>query len=85
MISVTDYGGMSTKGAQRTKAAKEADEYCRSNGKVMLPDHESSEGVSPGRHGPGATLIFRCLEEGDPELRRPRMRSEPDVTIEDRR
>ena len=63
----------------RTVTYQTANEFCQSKNQVFLPKNESSRATS-------CTLIFRCLNEGDPELqKRPEWRSEPDITIEDRR
>ena len=65
-----------TSGASlKTSLYKEANAHCETMGKKLLPLDEST-------FSHAAELRFRCLDENDPEYRRPVMQSVPDVKIE---
>ncbi|WP_419616281.1 hypothetical protein [Thiolapillus sp.] len=59
----------------KTTLYKKATSYCESIGKKFLPLNDSKSSYT-------ADLRFRCLEEDDPEYRRPIMESVPNVRIE---
>lgn len=63
---------------------RNAEAFCQRQGNHAMPVSERSVDGSLSRFAQ-ASLRFRCLAEGDPELRRPRMQRAPDVVIEDRR
>ncbi len=86
MISRTARSDLQTGEGAKRDAILEANAYCESLGKVMMPDTiKSAPRPVFGGALPGTELVFRCLAEGDPDLRRPVMRSVPDVVIEDNR
>jgi hypothetical protein len=76
-------GGFFTISGGEVKAQlyRDANEFCRSQGKTLMPVSSSSRDSAPARFA-NAELQFRCLAEGDPDLGRPTMKSRPDVTIE---
>jgi hypothetical protein len=78
-------GGLA--GARGT-ALKEAGEYCAKAGKQILVQDISASSSDTGRPldiSQNSNVIFRCLSEGDPELKRPNLETRPDVVIQDRR
>jgi len=73
-------GGNST--AERV-ALTEANGFCEQRGRKFLPvnmSQPSAIAISPA----GYSITFRCLTANDPELRRPRFQSSPDLVIENR-
>ena len=76
-------GGLFTISGGEVKAQlfRDANEFCRSQGKNLMPVSTSSRDSAPYTYAI-AELQFRCLAEGDPDLGRPTMKSRPDVTIE---
>ena len=77
-------GGMA--GARGT-ALKEAGEYCAKAGKqILVQDISASSSFASGFDiSQNSNVIFRCLSDGDPELKRPNLEARPDVVIQDRR
>ena len=63
------------------KALDEAKGYCAKMNREMQVVRMSEQSGGPGRY-PRADIQFMCLEEGDPELARPKLRKEPDTVIE---
>ena len=63
---------------------READAFCRSQGKQPMPVSMNTKDGSFSQFG-HASLQFRCLSEGDPDLQRPNLRSVPSMVIEDQR
>lgn len=76
-------GGFFTISGGEVKAQlyRDANEFCRAQGKQLMPVNSSSRDAAPYRYANGE-LQFRCLVEGDPDLGRPTMHSRPDVVIE---
>ena len=80
--------GSSQSGAKAHQVAiRTANQYCVERGLHMLPYSESSGSSHNIWIGPMSDVrfVFRCLSEGDPELRRTDMRSVPDTVIENAR
>lgn len=82
--TISTYHDYSSTGA-KAMAYKEANEYCNSMGKQIMTirnsqGHQRVSGI-PTSH---FDLEFRCLSEGDPDLYRPTMENEADITIEHR-
>ncbi len=74
-------GGAS--GAQ-TVALADANRYCAEQGREIMVTNTA--GGAMNNIGAGqANITFRCLEQGDRDLRRPDLRAAPNVVIEDRR
>jgi hypothetical protein len=68
----------------RRLALTEANQHCASLGKEILVMDVST--ATTNLYGAGsASVTFRCLSPGDPELVRPDIRRVPDAVIEDRR
>ena len=54
----------------RAEAYALANKFCEERGLVMVPlSMDSIEGVT-GRNTPNATLVFRALKPGDPDIKR---------------
>ena len=68
----------------RGPALKEAGDYCTQLGKKILVLNIDDKKVPVGTPG-NTDIVFRCLSEGDPELKRPNLEARPDVVIQDRR
>ena len=52
---------------------KDANAFCISQGKVIMPISTKQEDKIMGVSAASAELQFRCLNENDPELRRPNL------------
>ena len=64
------------------QALREANAFCSTHGREILLQHEqSSECALHGGCGE-AEIAFYCLEAGDPMLKRPQLRAEPNQRIE---
>lgn len=64
------------------QALQEANAYCSTQGREILLQHEqSSECALHGGCGE-AEIEFYCLQAGDPMLKRPALRAEPNQRIE---
>lgn len=75
--SFTTFGG----GAVKAELYQEANAFCESKGKQLMPVKDASRDSGYGRYA-NAELQFRCLDAHDPELRRPTMEAEPSMKIE---
>jgi len=68
----------------RIRAIQEAGRYCTNIGRELLVTNITTR--TSNLFGDGSSdVIFRCLPQGDPDLRRPDVRPPPNVVIEDRR
>ncbi len=67
--------------AAQGEALQQANAFCASQGRQLLM---TSEQTGVGNRGLGATVTFRCLLPGDPELRRPNLKPAPNIVIENR-
>lgn len=65
----------------RRVALTKAREYCAQSGRELVVLSTNQWGENRG----GFDIDFRCLRAGDPELRRPTLRSVPDTVVEVRR
>ncbi len=64
------------------EALQEANTFCGSQGKEILLNHvDSSECALHGGCGE-AEIMFYCLAPGDPQLKRPQFKSDPNERIE---
>jgi hypothetical protein len=83
---VARQGWISTQsvGELKAEAFAEADAFCASKSKSVLPVNTRDTFGVFGRSYPEAEIQFRCLNADDPELRRPTMQKVPDVLIEHR-
>lgn len=70
----------------KKKALSDANSHCESMNKKLMPVSESSSTPLDfvGDPIPTYEVTFRCLKDGDPDLRRPNMVKEADVVIETR-
>jgi hypothetical protein len=80
MVANSEWG-FTSGSVQKAKVMKEASDYCISLGKQMLPISTSQNDVAFGKT-PAAEVQFRCLSDGDPELRRPTLQPVPTTVIE---
>jgi len=83
LISRNGAGFWSSTAQVKAEALKDADAYCSKNGKKIQVIHTSQHEAS-GRPGdfPGAEVQFMCLNAGDQELSRPKLRKEADTVVE---
>jgi hypothetical protein len=68
-------------GNLKAELYQKAGEFCASQKKVLMPVAVASSDASFGKKG-SAELTFRCLCEGDPELKRPSAEAVSNKTIE---
>lgn len=68
-------------GEVKAQLFREANGYCRSKGKHLMPVTSSSRDAGLYNYS-SAELQFRCLASGDPGLSRPTMVNQPDVTVQ---
>jgi hypothetical protein len=61
--------GFSSAGV-RAEVYRAANEFCAKRGLVMVPVSIDAREGELGRHPPSATLVFRALKPGDPEIKR---------------
>jgi len=76
-----ELGGM---GAAKKRAIQDANAYCSSSGKKMMPvsTYQSSQKDPVGDRIPTYELTFRCLATGDEDLKRPNPEQAHDIIIE---
>ena len=68
MSSGTSWGWSSAQARAEVYAL--ANKFCEDRGLVMVPlSIDTIDGVT-GRNTPSATLVFRALQPGDPEIKR---------------
>lgn len=84
MVSRQGSGGWSSVGKLKAEAFQEASAYCVSLGKQAQVVSTNDKPAGIGRL-PEAEIQFMCLDKGDPELARPKLRKEPDTVVEIRR
>jgi hypothetical protein len=68
------------RGFNTEDAARGANEHCAKLQKKLLVTN-----ITPSTSESRATFIFRCLNEDDPEYRRPTFERSPDTVIRDDR
>jgi hypothetical protein len=83
MLSNTGAWSWSSGAGLKGELFREADAFCRSQGKHLMPINTSSNDGSFSRFA-HSEIQFRCLVEGDVELRRPMLEMVPNVRIENR-
>lgn len=86
MVSRQAATGFSGSGSLKAEAFGEANQYCAAQKKTMqvVSTHEAAPPYILGNF-PKAELQFMCLDKGDAELARPKLRKEADTVIETRR
>jgi hypothetical protein len=67
-------------GGSFAKVYKEADVFCKKQGKVSTPVSSHAEKID--QMSSSVDLTFRCLFESDPELQRPNMKPIANTSIE---
>lgn len=86
MVSRQAATGFSGSGTLKAEAFKEANQYCL-NQRKKLQVVNTSEAQPPFVFGnfPKAEIQFMCLDVGDAELARPKLKKEADTVIEIRK
>lgn len=62
---------------------REANSFCAARGRQMQPVNVRSRDGSFSNFAQ-SSVQFRCLDAGDPELRRPNLQRSPDIVIQSR-
>lgn len=83
MVSGSVRGGMLA-GNSVIEATKTANAFCAKQSRVMILRHTQTDG-NAGFGGEHSSLLFSCVDESDPEYRRPNVRKDPTTVIEDER
>src|SRR4051794_40960959 len=83
MLSGTGAWSWSSGAAIKGDLYRQANDFCRSQGKQLMPAEARSTDGSFSNFAQ-AEVTFRCLSENDPEFGRPNVRGAPDMIIEKR-
>jgi hypothetical protein len=83
MITSRASGGLNA-GEGNVAAVQEANAYCVTMKKFMVVRRIDNQGMA-ALGGETTSLIFSCVDENDPEYKRPDLRKEPGVIIQDQR
>lgn len=76
-------GGSLDSGAMtKADAIEEANQYCAEKGKEFLI--QRSAGTNSGLDYASAEIGFKCLDKGDPDLKRPNLEYAPNIRIQSR-
>ena len=67
----------------RANALAAANEFCVNQGKELMVDTYNTTGHAMSVTG-DSEVRFRCLNQGDAELRRPRFEAQPNFILENR-
>ncbi len=81
MLSGTGAWSWSSASAINGDLLREANAFCLAQGRRMMPLQMGGVDAGFSNFAQGS-LQFRCLMEGDPELRRPNLQPVPSVRIE---
>lgn len=81
MVSATALGVIASQAP--INAARAANNYCEQQGRHMIIRRSDNSLLSGGPVS--NSLVFSCVTDNDPEYRRPNLRREPNVVIEDQR
>lgn len=86
MVSRQAATGFSGMGTLKADAFREADQFCKGQGKVfqVVRTQDAQPPFILGNF-PKTEVEFMCLDKNDPELSPPRLRKEADTVIELRR
>ena len=86
MVSRQAATGFSGSGTLKAEAFGEANRYCAGQKKTMQVGN-TNEATGPVILGnfPKAEVQFMCLDAGDPDLTRPKLRKEPTSVVEIRK
>lgn len=82
MISASAPGARKSGSVLKASLYKQADEWCRERGLVMVPVSEQSANSTGIGSGASAEVVFRAVKPGDPEIRRTNLKRSPDTVIE---
>lgn len=77
-------GVLTSSGSVKVDIIREAQLFCTSTGKAFQIVNTNEQSAAPGRLA-SAEVQFMCLNEGDQELRRPKLSRAPDTVIEVRK
>ena len=69
--TITSGGAGFSDAGVRTRVLTKANDFCTQRGLVMVPVSMDSERGVYGKKAPNATLVFRALRPGDPDIKRP--------------
>jgi hypothetical protein len=81
MMSQTGAWSWSSGSALKGNLYAEADQFCRSKGREMMPVSTRQNNANMTGTFAHAEIQFRCLLPGDPELSRPTMEPVPNTVI----
>jgi len=76
--------GGTVAGESLIAASKQANAFCAKQGLVMIFRH-SQAGGNAAFGGETDQLLFSCVSESDPEYKRPNIRKDADVVVQDQR
>lgn len=82
MISTATGGGAMVRGQGPIASAKAANQFCDSRGLHMIIRRTDN---ATDINGTTNALIFSCVAANDPEYRRPNLRRDPNVVVQDNR
>lgn len=82
MISTATGGGALVRGQGPIASAKAANQYCDSHGLHMIIRRTDN---ATDINGTTNALVFSCVTANDFEYRRPNLRRDPNVVVEDAR
>ncbi|MDR4470403.1 MAG: hypothetical protein MRJ68_19255 [Nitrospira sp.] len=83
MLANTGAWSWSSGASLKGELFQKADAFCRGHGKQLMPLNTNSTDASFSQFA-HSEIQFRCLAEGDPELRRPTLEMVPNIRIENR-
>ena len=85
MVSRQAATGFSGSGSLKAEAFSEANQYCARISKVLqvVSTNEAAPPFILGNY-PKAEVQFMCLDASDAEIKRPKLRKEPNTVIENR-
>ena len=83
MLSGTAAWSWSSGAAIKADLFREADAFCRNQGKQVMPVSTDSNNGSFSQFAQ-AEIDFRCLNENDPEFKRPNLEPAPNIRIDNR-
>ena len=69
MIACTRKNYVGASAPVKAEAIKEADAYCKKQGKALLVTRTVQQDVKLFRSDPSAEVYFKCLDKNDPRLK----------------
>lgn len=82
MVAKQSSTGFHSASSVKAEIFAEANTYCLGKGKAIQPVSDQGVDGVPGRSFASAELVFRCLENGDSDLKRPTRKPVANVRIE---